>query len=128
MRIVAMGSLLTALPFFHYIFPIERFWHLGTLRTAQRRGHVRSFVDDRISRATKKFFSLAKSVWKERAHSFFSRRVFLREVLQCLEWSLHTVALDAVHFQEIESAERRFFPKRFLSWGFKTLFVGAGGG
>ena len=91
------------------IFPVERFWHLGTLRTAQRRGQVRSIVDDRISRASKKFFSLAKSVWKERAHCFSSRRTFLREVLQCLEWSLHTVALDAVHFQDIESAERRFF-------------------
>ena len=65
-----------------------------------------------------------------RARSLLYRR-------KSLQVNIRWKALDEIykiymllHRSDLNISEnfRQFFPKRFLSWGLKTLFVSAGGG
>ena len=72
-------------------------------------------VDTRLRVSAGKFSELTQAVWCCGVMSFKAKRIFLQEVLQCLEWGLHVDALSEAALQRLEKAERSFF-KRICVW------------
>ena len=97
------------------IFPLSIMRHLGTARVANRRLFFKTMVDARITKTQNKYYSLTKAVWTVRVLSFPARRVFVRETLQVLEWSLHIIDLDESHYRSLERMEYRI-----LLWACKS--------
>ena len=65
-------------------------------------------VDTRIQTARSRFYPRATAVFKNRGMVYTSKRVFLQETLQALEWGLETCGVSDAALRILESEERHY--------------------